>query len=270
MTSQGNRKDRTERGGALRWVPISAMRVSPVAQREVNRARVDKLAANFDLDQLGVPVVSRRDGHAYIVDGQHRVEALKEIGWADQQIQCWTYEGLTEEEEAEKWLRLNDVLTISAYDKFTKGITAGREKECDINRIVLALGLSVARTRVDDGGIAAVGTLTKVYEQSGPAVLSRSLRIIRDAYGNSGFEAPIIAGIGLLCARYNGALEDQIAVMKLKKINGGASGLMGYAYRLREKLHQTLAHSVAAAAVEVINAGRGGKKLPSWFREDAA
>lgn len=28
--------------------------------------------------------------------------------------------------------------------------------------------------------------------------------------------------------------------------------------------------SVAAAAVEVINAGRGGKKLPSWFREDAA
>lgn len=28
--------------------------------------------------------------------------------------------------------------------------------------------------------------------------------------------------------------------------------------------------SVAAAAVEVINSGRGGKKLPGWFREDVA
>jgi len=27
---------------------------------------------------------------------------------------------------------------------------------------------------------------------------------------------------------------------------------------------------IAAAAVEIINAGRGGKKLPSWWREDAA
>lgn len=270
MTDKGNGKNRAERGGTLRWVPIGMMRVSPVAQREINRARVDKLASAFDLDQLGVPVVSHRDGHFYIVDGQHRIEALKEIGWGDQQIQCWIYEGLTEEQEADKWLRLNDTLTISAYDRFTKGVTAGRDKECDINRIVLALGLAVARTRTDDGGIAAVGTLTRVYERSGPAVLSRTLRIIRDAYGNSGFEAPVIDGIGLLCARYNGALEDQLAVAKLKRLNGGVSGLMGFAYRVREKTRQTLAQSVAAAAVDVLNAGKGGKKLPSWFRENVA
>ncbi|HVW80635.1 MAG TPA: DUF6551 family protein [Mycobacteriales bacterium] len=265
-----NGNGRAERNAALRWVPIDLMRTSPVAQRELNQARVDKLAANFDLEMLGTPTVSKRDGHFYIVDGQHRIEALKEIGWGDQQIQCWTYEGLTEAEEAEKWLVLNDVLTQSAYDKFARGVVAGRLKECDIDRIVRAQGLAVSRAHSGQGAISAVGTLTRIYDRAGPAVLARTLRIIRDAYGDAGFEAAIIDGIGLLCARYNGDLEDQIAVAKLAKINGSASGLLAFAYRLRAASHQSLAQSVAAAAVDVINAGRGGKKLPSWFREDAA
>lgn len=268
--TKSNARNRAERVTTLRWVPISMMRVSPVAQRELNQSRVNKLAANFDLEQLGTPTVSKRDGWFYIVDGQHRIAALKEIGWGDQQVQCWTYDGLTEAEEAEKWLVLNDVLTQSAYDKFARGVVAGREKECDIDRIVRAQGLAVSRNHNTEGAISAVGTLTRIYDRSGPAVLARTLRIIRDAYGDAGFEAAIIDGIGLLCARYNGELEDQLAVAKLAKINGSVSGLMAFAYKLRAQMHQSLAQSVAAAAVDVINAGRGGKKLPSWFREDAA
>lgn len=77
-------------------------------------------------------------------------------------------------------------------------------------------------------------------------------------------------GVGLLCGRYNGDLEDQVAVLKLAKIHGGVNGLLGKAELLRHSTGQAKAHCVAAAAVEVINAGRGGKKLPSWWREDAA
>lgn len=270
MTTKANAERRAERTASLRWVPISMMRVSPVAQRDLNQSRVNKIASKFDLEMIGSPTVSKRDGWYYIVDGQHRIEALKEIGWGDQQIQCWTYEGLTEAEEAEKWLVLNDVLTQSAYDKFARGVVAGREKECDIDRIVRAQGLAISRAQSSQGAISAVGTLTRIYERSGPAVLARTLRIIRDAYGDAGFEAAVIDGIGLLCARYNGELEDQLAVAKLSKINGSVGGLMAFAYRIRDKSHQSLAQSVAAAAVEVLNAGRGGKKLPSWFREDAA
>jgi len=269
MSSNGTGKNRVERSASLRWVPVGLMCVSPLAQRDLNEARVDKMSANFDPELIGTPTVSHRDGKWFVVDGQHRIETLRAVGWGDQQVQCWAYDGLTEAEEAEMYLSLNDTLAQTAYDKFRIAVVAGREVECDIDRIVRAQGLSVTRDRIE-GGVRAVGTLIRVYKRGGAKVLRRTLVIIRDAYGSPGFEAPVIDGIGFLCDRYNGDLEDQLAVAKLSKQFGGVNGLLGKAEQLRRQTGLPLGQSVAAAAVEVINAGRGGKKLPSWFREDAA
>lgn len=191
---------KVEREARLRWVPIADMRVSPLAQRELNRSRVNKISAEFDLEQVGTPTVNERQGHFYIIDGQHRVEALKEIGWGDQQIQCWSYSGLTEEEEAEKFLKLNDTLSVSAFAKFRVGVQAGREEECDIDRIVRAQDLRVSQDQ-RDGAISAVGALRRVYNQAGPGQLARTLRIVRDAYGDAGLEAAVISGVGLVGLR---------------------------------------------------------------------
>lgn len=262
-TSARNRVERTAR---LRWVPIAMMRVSPLAQRELNTNRVNKIAASFDPEQIGAPTVNERAGHFYIIDGQHRVEALKEMGWGDQQVQCWTYVGLTEEEEAEKFLTLNDTLTVDGFSKFRVGIQAGRAEECDIDRIVRAQGLTVSRDHIE-GAISAVGTLRRVYNRDGAPVLARSLALIRDAYGDAGLEAAVIDGIGLLCGRYNGELDTETAIKRLAGAMGGVSGLLNKAERIRRETGNAKGHCVAAAAVDTINAGRGGKKLPSWWRD---
>lgn len=256
---------RVERAARLRWVPIPQMKVSPVAQRELNQARVDRLAADFDLEQLGTPTVNERDGSFFILDGQHRIEALKQIGYGDQQVQCWTYVGLTDEEMADKFDRLNDVLAVHAFDRFRVRVHAGRDTETDIDRIVRAADLVVSRDSLP-GAVSAVGTLTRVYHRGGPAVLARTLRIVRDAFGDPGLEAPVIDGIGLLCQRYNGEIDDSVAVERLGKIHGGASGLVGKAEVLRKQTGNPKGHCVAAAAVDYINAARGGKKLPSWWK----
>jgi hypothetical protein len=247
-------------------VPIAKMKTSPVAQRQLNQARVDHLAAEFDLEQLGTPTLSDRDGSFYIIDGQHRVEALRQIGWGDQQVQCWVYSGLTEREEADKFDRLNDVLAVHAFDKFRVRVTANREVEADIDRIVQAQGLCVSRDAVP-GAIGAVGTLRRVYVRSDGVTLGRTLRIIRDAYGDSGLEAPVIDGIGLLCQRYNGDLDDKAATDKLARAHGGVNGLLGKAELLRQRTGNYKSHCVAAAAVDIINSGKGGKKLPSWWKQ---
>lgn len=257
--------EKIERDARLRWVPLAKMKVSPVAQRDLNQARVDRLAAEFDLEQLGTPTVNERDGWFYIIDGQHRVEALRQIGWGDQQIQCWTYTDLTDEEMADKFDRLNDVLQVHAFDKFRVRVTAGRDVESDIDRIVRAQGLVISRDHVP-GAISAVGTLRRVYTRSDPNTLGRALRLIRDAYGDAGLEAPVIDGIGHLCARYNGDLDDEKAVLQLGAAHGGVNGLLNKAEVLRRQTGNYKSHCVAAAAVEIINKGRGGKKLPSWFK----
>lgn len=260
--------DRIERDARLRWVPIPKMKVSPLAQRELNQARVDRIAASFNPEEIGTPTVNERDGSFYVIDGQHRVEALKAIGWGDQQIQCWTYVGLNEEEEAEKFLRLNDTLAVNAISRYRVGVKAGRSEECDIDRIVRANGLVVSLDSVP-GAISAVGTLRRVYDRSDSTTLGRALRLARDAFGDPGLVAPVIDGLGLLCQRYNGQLEDGAAIERLKKVNGGVNGLLGKAEHLRRSTGNQKGHCVAAAAVDIINTGRGGKKLPSWWKGEA-
>lgn len=261
-----NRK--VQRSARLKWVPINQMKVNPLAQREINQARVDHLAANFDLEQIGFPSVSWRDGSFWIIDGQHRIEALRQIGFGDEKIQCQCYEGLTSEREAEVFLKLNDTLTVNALARFRNGVHAGRTVECDIDRVVRSLGLVVSADKVP-GAIGAVGTLHRVYSRSGPSVLARSLAVVRDAYGDAGLEAATIDGISHLCARYNGELDIPVAVEKLSKAHGGVNGLMNKAEQLRRMTGNQKSHCVAAAAVEIVNAGRGGKKLPSWWKAEA-
>jgi len=261
---------RVERRAHLRWISLKQVRTNPLAQRELNPARVDKLTSEFDPEQFGAPTVNHRDEWYYVIDGQHRIEALKKWfgSWEDQQIQCWAYEDLTETEEADVFLKLNDTLAVAAFAKFRVGVQAGRPAETDVDRIVRAQGLHVSKEN-NEGAIGAVGTIMRLYCRAGGPTLGRTLRIIRDAYGDPGLDAAVIDGIGLLCHRYNGEFEDARAVDRLSSIHGGVNGLLGKAQLLRKQTGNPRNHCVAAAAVDIINAGRGGKKLPSWWKAEA-
>lgn len=262
---------KAERVSHLRWVPIAAMKVSPKAQQEFRQSHAEKFAADFNLEALGFPVVSLRGGHYFIVDGQHRVAALKLIGYGDQQIQCECYEGMTEESEAELFLQRNNRKEPPLYEKFRISITAGRDVECDIDRTVRANNLVISKDKLP-GAVSAVGTLRRVYVRSGAEVLGRTLRILRDAYGDAGMEAALIDGVGMMCQRYNGDLPDEAEVSKtLGSMNGGKNGLLNLAEEQRRKTGAAKTFCVAGVAVDVINRSRGrGKKLPSWWQENQA
>ena len=257
-----------ERVARLRWVPIADMRVNPVAQRELRPHRVAKLVAEFDPEQIGNPTVNLRDGVYYIIDGQHRIEAMKAVGWGDQAVQCWTYEGLSEAEEAETFLKLNDKLPVTTFDKYKTGVQAGRVAEGDVDRIVRFNGLHVAKGGAP-GTVGCPGTLLKVYKVCGPGILSRTLNLITQSFGDAGLDAYVIEGIGLVCQRYGGELDPAKAVERFSATRGGVAGLLNRAQAIRAKQGGQKAHCVAAAAVEIYNAGRGGKKLASWWREDS-
>jgi hypothetical protein len=250
----------------LRWVAIADMKVSPRAQREFSQAQAERYAADFDLEALGYPVLNCRDGVYYIVDGQHRIAALKLIGWGDQQVQCETYFDLTEAQEADLFLRRDERRAINAFDKFRIALVAGREPEVDIERTVLINGLTISNNR-DDGCISAVTSLRKVYTAHGPVLLGRVLRIIRDAYdaNRRAFDAPTLSGVALFCARYDGAIDEARVVDRLAKLPRGALGLSQKADVIRRQTGANKANAIAAAITETVNAGRG-PKIPSWWK----
>lgn len=253
----------------LKEVPLVKMRVCDSAQRELKPSRVDSLTAEFDPEMFGYPVVSQREGHYYIVDGQHRVAAVKAWlgkGWETQSVTCRVYSGMTEQDEANMFCQLNDVLTVGAFPKFKARVTAGRDTECAVKRTVEKAGLRISKNK-DEGCVSAVSTLTKVYKRDGAGTLSRSLLIINNAFGVMGMTNVVIDGAAKVCARYNGALDDGDAVEKLQQIRGGIGQLMARANLLRNQTHQALPECVAAAIVDIVNSKRGGKKLPSWWKE---
>jgi hypothetical protein len=255
----------------LRWVLIDNMRIAEEGQgqRDLKSYRVDKMLSNgFNPDIMGYPVVSEREGHFWVIDGQARIEALKKwlVDWKGQQIQCRVYVGLTVEQECDLFLDLNSFTQIGVWPKFHNAVTAGRVEETDINRIVKINNLIVAHGSTDNS-IAAVGTLQKIYRRSGGVVLGRALRIARDAYGKPGLEGAVLDGLGLLCQRYNGELDEKAATEKLSKAHGGVNGLTGRAANIRRQTGVYANQALAAAAVDIINSGRGGKKLPDWWKQ---
>lgn len=259
---------RINRKAKLTWVALGDLQVNPLAQRDLNNTRVEHIAGDLKPELIGNPTVSHRDGVYYVVDGQHRIAALRIGGYAPEaKLQVWVYEGLTSGEEADLFLSLNDALAVRPMAKFKAAVHAGRPDESEIDRVVRAQGLIITADRLP-GAIAAVATVQKVYSRSGPKTLGRTLRIIRDSYGDAGLEAPVIDGIGLLCAHYNGELDDVRAVKQLQTLNGGVYGLLNQAQRIRLKTGNARSQCVAAACVDAINRGKGGKKLPAWFKED--
>lgn len=265
MTNTNTLPAKVERSARLRWVPLDQIRVNPAAQRDLKPARVDHLVANLDLDQIGNPVLNERNGAFFVIDGQHRIEALRQFGFTNETIQCWVHVGLTEADEAERFLQINDTLTVEAHAKYRTAVNAGRPAECEIERVVRSNGCIISKDQLP-GAISAVGTVRRIFNRSGSVVLGRTLRIAQGAYGDVGLDAAVLDGLGLLCQRYNGDLDDKVAVDRLSSAAGGASGLLNLAERTRRSTGERKGVCVAAAAVDIINRGKGGKKLPTWWK----
>ena len=249
-------------------VALGDMRVADLAQRVKRPHWVSHLVAHFDFDKFGLLWLSHRDGHYYIIDGQHRYFAL--IEWLDgddweviEVETCMVVTGLSMADEAELFLDLNNRLNLAAYDKFNISLTAGRPEQTDINRIIRSNGFSISNDR--ETGISAVRTLEIVYGRDGANDLGRTVRLIGNSYGMAGFRADVIDGLGRLCHRYNGQLDEGKAIKQLSSMRGGVSGLLNNAYTIREKLGQPLRDCIAAAAVERINQAPG-TKLDKWWQ----
>lgn len=258
---------------AFKMVPVSELNVDQDAQRKLATAWVKARVPHFDVDQLGYIVVNKRaNGKLYIVDGQHRVELMRAVGWGDQSIHAELFDGLSQGEEAELFLARNDRKAVRKFDKFRVAITSGDPMAIDIDKIVRAHGLVIS-DQLRNGHIVAVDALERVYlgggiasPKEGPRALGQALAVLVNAWGNqaSAVNGKVIQAIGLVELRYNGAIDQKALGAKLAPFPGGAPGLLGRGKSLQETRGKPLHHCIASIIVDMYNKGRRSGQLEKW------
>lgn len=255
------------------WLPLEAMKVDPRAQRLLRRVWVKRHVSHFDANQIGVIVISRReDGSTWIIDGQHRVELLRAVGWGNQKAYCEIFDNIGLRQEAALFLKRNDKISVRTFDKFAVSITEGNAESCAIAKIVAKVGLKIAEGSAE-GSLYAVTALGRIFagggmasEKEGAIALEKTLQTIEEAWGrqSTNFQGQVIEGIGMVHLRYGAKLDHGGLVAVLAKISGGAARLVTYAKQIRESYGGSPAWSVGAVLVQRYNRGRRSNKLEGW------
>ena len=148
-------------------------------QRNVSDARALRIAKEFDAAKVGVLIVSKRANIFYIIDGQHRLNAMRilNIEYAN----CIVLEGLTYEEESDYFRKQNkDYRALSLQDRFLAGVEAHDEMCMKINAVINKNGFVINRSNRshDAKALNAVKAVELICELYGYEILDKTLELI--------------------------------------------------------------------------------------------
>jgi hypothetical protein len=168
----------------IQKIRLSEVTTAPY-QRQTNTKQIMRIVNNFSEAKLGMPVVSERGGQFYIIDGNHRVAALRRLGYTE----TWfiVLSGMTYEEEADYFRKQNEnTRQLSLYTRFKAALEAGDAVSVKINSIVEQNGFEVGTVSRFFNTITAIYALNTVYDMYGADNLDRTLKVIRAAWeGNT-------------------------------------------------------------------------------------
>lgn len=242
---------------------VGQLRLNARTNREVQPGRVRRLVNEMDPDALGRFAVWRDGRNFYVIDGQHRKLALEELGLPDWPVLCDVYEGMSFAEACEQFLKLNDGLAVRPYDKFDKGVKAGRQECVETMRAVEDAGFRVA-PQAGDGKLVCVAAAVESWKLDQGVALRRALGWSSAAWGHTAqaSEGQIVRAFSLIANAYpNGELDDAALIKKLAKHGGGAASLIGAAKSARDIKGGTVARNLACIVIDIYNKGRRSGQL---------
>lgn len=246
------------------WLRVRDLRLDAPYQRRMDQDRAQHIADEYDSNSFMVPVVSRRqDGSLWVMDGQHRITALRLMGWDDQMVLCEVREGLTYEEEARLHVRLNrDRKKPTAMSEFNALLEAKDPMCLQVATICSDRGLSITQER-GDGGVSAVGALLTIYRRGGKNILEKTLDAITAAWGTSsdGYAADILKAVAQAVNLCPDMVEERF-VKALNKLRPHEYVRRGIAGRDATKAH--LINNITSAMLAEYNQIPGKKvKVPT-------
>jgi len=255
--------ERLEVTSRIQWVRLDQMKINPQAQRSLNDSWAATLAEEFNPDLMGFVHVSHRDGWYYVIDGQHRVRAaIIFLGDSSQQVQCHVYEGLTNEQEAQLFLELNNTKKQGPMSRYKVALTAGKPDECDVERICRSLDLRIGMDKSCEE-IGCITAILAVYRKHGPASFSFAMRVIRDAYGYDGFKRQTISALALIKDRYGDKINEDKLIERLSK--AGVLELNRSAKSMKEATGNPADQCFAHSMIQFYNQRNAQSRVDPWW-----
>ena len=127
------------------FVAIDDLKTDYSYQRALDEKRVKKIAQDFKPEISGVITVSRRkDGSMYVVDGNHRISAMKAIG--RKYTEAKIIDGLSQTEEAELFGLLNTSQKKPTFNEVLNASISSGNKEAVAYKELLDMGMDTILT----------------------------------------------------------------------------------------------------------------------------
>lgn len=255
-------------------ISLDILNIDDAYQRTLNRSLVEKIVEHFDPAGVGLIAVSRRsDGTYWVIDGQHRVEALRLLGIPT--VMCIVEETEDQATEASVFMLRNTRKEVLAFDKFRARLTAKDPDAVAIDATCRSYGFPLARC----GGAAfsCVATVERIWRgiraaERGPATLKATLGLMRSAWGATTPRpsGDITLALAIFLDRYGKDVDTSRLAVKLSGFPGGWTGILGKARGLRELNGGSVAHGAVEAIWRLYNTNMKSKALPPFRKEALA
>lgn len=204
------------------------LKVDPIVQRNLTEARARRIADELYLTALGLVCVARRvrvvNGRRqvsyYIVDGQHRVFALRLLGI--ETVRCEVHYDLTRKQEGDLFLLRNrEARTVAPLEQYRIGLASGQPICVETEKVLQAHGLEMASCRKSSTNrVSSVEVVLGITGEWGAITLDRALSIVEAAWGRgpSTWNGILLHGVARFIARYPEDVDDAELVRRLARM----------------------------------------------------
>lgn len=190
------------------------------AQRKFDKHHGDYLAANFTMEKFKPLDVSFRNGKYYVIDGQHRLYALKKRHGGDCSILCYVHYGMTEYDEAMFFLdQLKNTKVILTTDRMRIRYLMGDEDIVGMVRGAENAGFNIDFTcNKATNKIVALAALEKVYKSIPNEQYIKMLKTLKSAYNGRADSLcrEMLLGFGLFFHKYYGQFDCNALACSLR------------------------------------------------------
>jgi hypothetical protein len=256
----------------VEYIPVNELEVDRTVQRQfLDTRKVEKIVRNFNADALDVITVSwRNDVTKVILDGAHRVEAIRRVTSNTGEVLCRIFRGLAREQEAQMFLDLNEGNKPTLIDRFQVRKVAGDKVAVEMDEVLRSYGWKVVGGTAP-GSFQCVGAAEKIFlrgrdDDKYPDLFSNTIMVVTRAWENSvaGVMAPILEAISSILMEYGDAVDVGRLERVLRNWSGGPHVLMEDGRTLARSVRGRPAMGIATRIVDEYNVGLKSRKLYPW------